>query len=427
MSWKTAEQHYNDVISLGQPLPAAEVAVSQARGLVLVEDVYALHSVPPFTNSAMDGFAVRTVDVVPGQALAVTDDVPAGRADVPSLAPGTAIRVMTGAQIPIGADSILQVELTENPEQNMLTAPPAQIVPTAKPKLGAHFRLEGEDIQAGQLAFRAGAELTSAHLASLVSLGFSSATIHRRPLVGILTTGDELAAPGQSLEPGHVPDSNTALVSALVAERGGAPRMIGIRGDDPNGFAERLREAAAQVDLIITTGGVSAGAFDVVRAAMSDDGVVFEKVAMQPGKPQGWGNISQSAPHTSKDFDFPTIPTHVVPILCLPGNPVSVFVSMQLFGLPLIDALMGRPTRSFDALFTPETLGAGWLHKTGREQFMPVMRDANGNVVPAHQGGSKSHMIATLPYATGLARVPADAAEVRAGETIGVLWFAGRR
>ncbi|AWE41595.1 gephyrin-like molybdotransferase Glp [Actinobaculum sp. 313] len=506
---KEVAQHFADVLSLGRPLAVTEVPLAQARGLTLGADVPARLPIPPFTNSAMDGFAIRAADVHPGISLPVVGDIPAGATTPPRLRPGTALRIMTGAPLPPGADAVLQVELTENPSRNMRADPPPQIVPTAVITAGMHIRRAGEDVVAGATAFHAGTVLTPAHLSALAALGYASAPVHTRPRVGVLTTGDELRAPGADLLPGQIPDSNSLLVAQLVEEHDAVARVHHWAGDEPTAFSADLDELAMDVDLILTTGGVSAGAFDVVKAALAHRGVLFEKVGMQPGKPQGWG-VLQAGGATAMQ-------RRSVPILCLPGNPVSVFVSMQLFALPLLDKLLGRAVTPYEEMFQPARAAAGWERKPGRVQFLPCvrvatkvgfpegngadyqagnytenqagsaakdgtedeakqaakggMRDstetpANGpvegtggskeipglprtapaeeqsvtedpavavqiahmpRIAPATSGGSGSHLIGSLPLATGLARVAADRACVAAGDDVDVLWLKAQR
>lgn len=410
---KNISRHYEDVLALGEALPIVRVPISQARELTLGRDIAARFSIPPFTNSAMDGFAVRARDVVVGGELPVMGDIPAGCADLPMLNPGTALRIMTGAPLPVGADAVLQVELTENAARNMLPEPPATIVPTQRLEETTHIRRAGEDIATGEVAFTAGTTLSPAHLAALVALGHAEVPVHARPRVGAVTTGDELRGPGESLAPGQIPDSNSMLVTQLAAEAGAIPSSFACHTDTPESFLAGLRELADGVDLLVTTGGVSAGAFDVVKAALLSEGVTFEKVAMQPGKPQGFGTVADTSGRR-------------VPIVCLPGNPVSVFVSWQLFGRPLLDLLFGRVPAAYEDLFRRESAGVAWSRRAGRTQFLPCVA-VNGGVGPATSGGSKSHLIAALPLASGLARVAADVAVVEPGDAVDVLWFGGRK
>lgn len=403
-------RHYADVVGLAVPTPATQIPLADARGLVLSEDVAARFAIPPFTNSAMDGFAVRAADVAPGVPLQIEADIAAGSHSELPLAPGSAQRIMTGAPLPDGADAILQVELTEDAANNMLPAAPESVTPTATLAAGTHVRPAGEDIAVGSPAFAADTRLTPAYLAALAAIGYAEAPVHTRPSVGIIATGDELRAPGEPLAAGQIPDSNSVLLRHLAAESGATPVPFTCHSDTVETFLAGIAEIVDNADMIVTSGGVSAGAFDVVKAALRTLGVEFTKVAMQPGKPQGFGLLRDSA-------------GRAVPIICLPGNPVSVFVSWQLFGRPLLGAIFGEPAGSYESLFRTARVGTGWSRKPGRTQFLPCIFDRDGAVAPATSGGSKSHLIAALPLATGLARVPADVAQVRSGDLVDVLVF----
>lgn len=410
---KEIAEHFADVMALGSATRSTRTPIDEARGLVLADDVTARFSIPPFTNSAMDGFAVRASDVAPGTTLEVTADIPAGgHSDLP-LAPGTAQRIMTGAPLPEGADAILQVEFTEDAAHNMLAAAPATVTPAssaANLSEGANVRPAGEDIAAGAPAFAAGTRLTPAHLAALVAIGYADVPVHARPRVGIIATGEELIAPGYELAPGQIPDSNSVLLRHMVAESDATPVPFTCHSDTQQTFLAGITDVIDHVDMIVTSGGVSAGAFDVVKAALRSLGVQFTKVAMQPGKPQGFGLLTDSGGRR-------------VPIVCLPGNPVSVFVSWQLFGAPLLARLFGLPSRSYESMFRPAIAATGWSRKPGRTQFLPCIFNDDGEVSPATSGGSKSHLIAALPAATGLARVPAEVAEVQPGDQVDALAF----
>ncbi|OFT54956.1 molybdopterin molybdenumtransferase MoeA [Actinomyces sp. HMSC06A08] len=414
---KDVAAHYRDVLQLGQPLPPQTVPVEQALGRVLAQDTPARYSVPPFTNSAMDGFAVRAEDVQAGCTLPVSTDIHAGRTDPLTLEAGTAMRIMTGAPLPSGANAVVQVELTENADQNMAEQAPAQVTFSADVAAGANVRRAGEDINAGETLFQAGTRLSAAHLSALVAVGYGQVQIRPGLRVGVVTTGEELRPAGEQLKPGQIPDSNSVLVASLAAEAGASAHLRAFHADTVEGFLADLDAAAREVDLLITTGGVSAGAFDVVKAALRQKGVTFTKVAMQPGKPQGFGQIRANG----RD----------VPILCLPGNPVSVLVSWYLFAVPLIHKLEGQRPAAFDDRFTRAEVGTGWKRKTGRVQFLPAtaregengLPSAEVHVHPASHGGSKSHFVASLAAATGLVRIPADQAEVKVGEEVPVMWF----
>lgn len=404
---KPVEQHFLDVVGLARFLGAERVPVADVSGRVLAQDVTVRVAVPPFTNSAMDGFAVRAAEVEPGRLLPVSGDIPAGTAPG-ALAPGTAMRIMTGSPLPEGADAVLKVEDTDGGMNNMGTRAPAAVVPTATVSRGANVRAAGGDVAAGTLLYRRGQRLGPADVGALISVGYAEVECARLPRVGIVATGEELRSPGEALQPGQIPDSNSYTLAAVMANFGALPVRRSLHADTVDGFLDELDQLAGKVDVICTSGGVSAGAFDVVKAALRSRGVTFEKVNMQPGKPQGYGRVGG------------------VPIVCVPGNPVSSFVSAHLFVLPLLQAMMGEPARDFASLFQPATVTAGWSRNAGRIQFQPIHEQAGG-VAPASHGGSASHFVASLGAATGLAMVPADQAEVPAGTTLPVHWFGPRR
>lgn len=401
---KTVEEHYNDVLKLGKPTAPVSIDLCHIQGHVLAENIVAKCAIPPFTNSAMDGFAVRATDVVANTPLIVIDDVPAGGISEKTLEPGTAIRIMTGAPLPAGADSVLQVEDTENGMANMAAVPPISVTPTAEVKQGTNVRHAGEDTQVGDLVFTPGTILTPAHVSALSALGYGSVQVYRQLTVGILATGKELKAAGEPLEPGTIPDSNSYLVSGLCQNAGARTKTVSLHSDEPEDFTRAFSQLASSCDLIVTTGGVSAGAFDVVKSMLKEQGVHFDKVAMQPGKPQGYGTFNGT------------------PVLCLPGNPVSVFVSLHLFALPLLKKMHGQIPVAYANRFTIGIAGDTWKHKTGRDQFLPAKLGAAG-VIPASAGGSGSHLVGSLPRAQFLALTPSEKPVVLPGDTVQILPF----
>ena len=234
--------------------------------MVLAEPVFARFAVPPFDNSAMDGFAVRHEDIKNAPVtLRVSTDIPAGRTDISPLEEGTAARIMTGAPVPPGADTIIQVEKTANAHENMLTEAPDEIHILEANEQGAHVRFSGEDIEPGELAINAGVRLGPTQLSALASIGHGYVTVYRKPVVGILSTGSELRKPGEDLLPGQIPDSNSTLARLMVRASGGKDIVLSSSSDDPADLAKVLDEAGTYLDGLITTGGVSAGAFDVVK------------------------------------------------------------------------------------------------------------------------------------------------------------------
>lgn len=394
---RTAEQHAAAVLALAPPPFAVEVDLADALGLVTAAPVVARVDSPPFDNSAMDGFAVRWADVAPvaDRAPVALRIVGESRAGVPSpvaLAPAQAIRIMTGAAMPEGADTVIQVEATSESDGLVMVAEVRD--------RGAHVRRRGEDVRQGDVVIEAGVTLAARHLAAAATVGAGGVEVLRRPRVGILSTGDELVPLGAELGAGQIYESNSVLLAGAIRAAGGVPVVLAFVGDTVDAVAASL--ANADADIVVTTGGVSVGDYDVVKAALAGRGVEFLSVAMQPGKPQGLGVVDGT------------------PVICLPGNPVSVAVSFELFVAPMMRAMRGLPT---DVEWTQVTAGADWPSPAGREQFMPITW-AGDVVVPATRGGAGSHLMASLALADGLARVPADTTRVAVGDSLEARRFA---
>jgi molybdopterin molybdotransferase len=310
------EAHVTRVLALGSPLALERVPLSTAIGCALGEAIHTDVDLPPFDNAAMDGYAIRAADAAAGTPLLVVGDGAAGTGMPPALGPMQAARIMTGAPIPDGADTVVPVERTDR-------GLPAVRVPTDL-AIGAHLRRAGEDLSAGTIAADAGAPLTTGRIALLASIGRATIAVHRRPVVSVLATGTELTAPGLPLPPGGIYESNATMLATALRELGAQVRIVPHVRDDPPEALEVLRRAAAASDLVITAGGISAGDFEVVRQALEPIGTVeFAPVAITPGRPQGWGTIEGT------------------PIVCLPGNPVSALVSYLLFGAPLVRRMLG--------------------------------------------------------------------------------------
>ncbi|MCC2593710.1 molybdopterin molybdotransferase MoeA [Tessaracoccus sp. OS52] len=395
---RTVEEHLDAVLALAKPLPAVRVPVGADPDAVLAEAVIARLPVPPFDNSAMDGFAVRADDVAAAPCVVdVAGDIPAGTAASTPLAPGQAMRIMTGAPMPAGADAVVPVEDTDQPPGD--SPLPRRVEVRTAPVPGRHIRRRGEDVGVGDVVLSEGARATSAAAAAAASVGLGEWLVTTRPRVLVVATGSELVAPGEPLGPGQIPDSNSLLLAGLVRQFGGRVADVVRVGDATEDFLQAL--AGADADLIVTTGGVSAGAFEVVRQATAGD-VEFVKVAMQPGKPQGVGHWEVRGAK--------------VPLLALPGNPVSVFVSAWLFVRPLIARLAGRPvglpTRRANVV-------EGWTTPPNRRQYVPVTTTPDG-IRPAHRLGSGSHAVASLHLADALAVVPEDVGQIRPGDVLEV-------
>jgi molybdopterin molybdotransferase len=380
-------------------LEPVEVDRRDARGLVLAEQVSAPEAVPPFPNTAMDGYAVRAVDLAAAPVtLPVPEDVPAGRVDGPPLAAGTAHRIMTGAPLPDGADAVVQVEWTDG------GLPGATVTVAKAVDAGQAVRGAGEDVTAGQVVLTAGTVLGPAQIGLAAAVGAAELVVHRRPRVLVLSTGSELVAPGAPLQHGQIYESNGPMLAAAVDDAGGQARLLRFVPDDVDEFLGTLDTALAEpTDLVVTSGGVSAGAYEVVKDAFSSRGVAFTKVAMQPGMPQGAGRYVHDG--------------HAVPVVTLPGNPVSSLVSFEVFVRPVLRAAAGHPhpgrprvtARVSEDLRSP----------AGRRQFRRGRLDAvTGTVSPV--GAAGSHLLAALAQADCLFVLGADVTEVAAGTEVEV-------
>lgn len=391
---RSVEEHQRVVAGLISPRPAVAVGLAEAHGLVLASDVAAPLPLPVFDNSAMDGYAVRAADVMGASAqdpviLPVTEDIPAGRTDALSLSPGTVHRIMTGAPLPAGADAVVQVELTDGGTETVAIA--------AAPRPGQHIRRAGEDVGAGDTVLRAGQMITPAALGLLAALGLDRVQAIPRQRVLVISTGSELVAPGTSLRPGQIYESNAVMLAAAVAEAGAEVAAMATSSDDVTEFGALLEAHAGQADLILTSGGVSAGAYEVVKDAFpGGGGVEFVKVAMQPGMPQGAGTV------------------HGIPIVTLPGNPVSVLVSFEVFVRPALRAAMGLPPQRAGRT---AVLAEPLTSPQGKRQFRRGVYES-GTVTS--YGPPASHHLRWLASANCLLDIGEDVTELAAGEKVTV-------
>ncbi len=401
---RTVEEHQAAVTALLPLLPEESVALTAAHGRVLARDVVAAVALPGFDNSAMDGYAARWAEVGGAGArpvrLPVAEDIPAGRTDVVPLAPGTVHRIMTGAPLPPGADVVVPVELTDGGTD--------LVEIRDSPAAGTHLRRAGEDIAAGAVALSAGAPLGAAQLGLAAAVGLTELPVRRRPRVLVLSTGSELVAPGEPLQPGQIYESNSLLLAAAVEEAGGVPRRLHFVPDDVDQFlatvrAELAGRAGEMPDLLVTSGGVSAGAYEVVKDAFAGLGTVeFGKVAMQPGGPQGAGTVDG------------------VPVVTLPGNPVSAFVSFEVFVRPALRRALGHAAP--DRLRAPARLTGPLRSPAGRRQFLRGRYDSGA---VSQVGGPGSHLVAHLARANCLVVVPEDVTELAAGAEVDVVLIEG--
>ncbi len=403
---RSVDEHLAHALGLVAPLPEVAVPLDAALGSVLAQDLLSAEDQPRWDNSAMDGYAVRSADVVGASptspvTLTVLADQPAGIGATTRLVPGAAIRIMTGAPLPEGADAVVPVEDTDAGLDRVAIRHGAPA--------GRYVRRRGEDARAGSVALPAGALLGPAQLATAAAVGVARLSVHRRPRVAVVSTGAELVAPGDPLGPGQIPDSNSVLLAALVRQAGCDPVVRRV-DDDPARLTALLAGLAPDVDVVISSGGVSKGAFDVVKAALLDEPqMAFVEVAMQPGKPQGLGRLADGTP-----------------VFALPGNPVSVFVSFHAFVAPALATLRGLDARAGDRRPTSTAeVAVGWQCPPGREQHMPVIiepREGRPPLVrPAAPRGSGSHLVVGLAAAEGLAVVPAGVGRTSPGDLVRLL------
>lgn len=392
------------VLAAVAPLPAVEVEIAEALRMVLASAVVASEAVPPFANTAMDGYAVRAADTAGASEhepveLRVVGEVRAGMAADQPVGAGEAIRIMTGAPVPPGADAIVPVEVTEPRGATVL------VRAAAAP--GAHIREAGGDLRAGDEVFPPGTALGPAHLGVLASLGVETVVVHRRPRVAVVSTGDELVASGP-LGPGQIRDSNRPLLRALVAEADAVAVDLGIARDDENEVRERMTAAVDTCDALVTSGGVSVGDYDYVK-------LVLEQLAAERGGGFRW---SQVAIKPAKPFAFGTIGG--VPVFGLPGNPVSAHVSFELFARPAIRRLAGHAVvdRPRISAVAPDGLARrpdGKLHLD-----RVVVLGGPGGFVARRSGVQASHVLSGMAAANGLALLP-DGEGVAPGGTVEVL------
>lgn len=389
-----------DVLAAMSPLPTELRPLAECLGLALAEDVVAPHDVPPFPNSGMDGFAVRSSDVARAPVeLTVVEDVPAGSVATRTVEPGTAIKIMTGAPMPDGADSIVIVEDSEVVSDSVVRLLSPAVA-------GQHVRRAGGDVAVGTTVLGAGTRLGPAHLGVLASLGISDPPVRRRPLVAVLSTGDELVpAATEVLRPGAIRDSNRPALVAMLEELGARVLDLGIVPDDERLLRAALGEAADAADAVVTSGGVSMGEYDLVKHVLGSLGRIdFWRVAMQPAKPFAFGSLGET------------------PFFGLPGNPVSVAVAFEQFVRPALLHRMGA-TRVFRRRSTG-VAGATLETNPDKVVFVRVTVDHTGGrdvVVPV--GGQGSNVLSGLAAADAFAVVPIGTGDVMEGEPVVIEWF----
>ncbi|MGC0369892.1 gephyrin-like molybdotransferase Glp [Microbacterium sp. SLBN-111] len=399
----TVEEHRARILAAVPPAPIETVPLADAAGRTLAADVRARHDLPGDDNSSMDGFAVRFADVEGADAtspvsLRVVADLPAGTSDDPAFGPGEAVRIMTGAPVPSAADAIVPFEDTAGGLADSLGTVSVVRAPDAA---GAFIRRRGGDVRTGDVVLSAGERLGPYALAAAAAAGVDRLEVRRRPRVAVVSTGSELVTPGTAPGRGQTPDSNATLLASLVAEADAEVALVAHVTDEA-GTVDAVLARAAEADVVVFTGGVSAGAYEPVRQALSDR-IAFAKVAMQPGKPQAFGTLDDGRL-----------------VFGLPGNPVSVAVSFEVFVRPALLALQGRTT--VDRRRARLVASESWRTPPGRRQYLPASVDlVTGTVRPATAGGSGSHLAASLARAEAFAIVPAEVSAVAVGDAVDVM------
>lgn len=406
----TVEEAYERIMEAFRPLEPERVPLWEGLGRVLAEDVYADVNIPPFANSAMDGYAVRAADTAGATRerpvwLRVKGTLAAGQAPAEAVEPGTAIRIMTGAPMPPGADAVVRFENTSEGDKQarmgdgVAGGEVAVYVPVA---VKENVREAGEDIRAGEKVLEAGTEMRPAELGVLASVGRVDFLAYRRPRVAVLATGDELVEPNEPLSPGKIRNSNAYTNAALVQKYGGIPIRLGIARDTVADLTAKLQQAVdLKVDLILTSAGVSVGEYDVVKDVLNALGQIdFWQVRMKPGKPLAFGHIQG------------------IPLIGFPGNPVSSMVSFERFARPAILKMQGkRKLRKpvIGAILREDVRGGG------RREFKRAVVEREGNTYYARLTGDQgSGILTSMVKANGLAIVPEGTKILRAGEEIRV-------
>lgn len=404
---RSMEDHRDYLLSCVSELPAFGQQLLDAVDLAICEDVVAPISLPGFDNTAMDGYAVRAQDVATASAdspvrLPVVGEVPAGQPAPHRLSPGTAMKIMTGAPIPPGADAIVPYEATDRGTADVLIHQSSEV--------GRHIRRAGEDVSAGQRVFREGDVLDPRCIGLLAAIGRDKVLVRPRPRVVVIATGSELVQPGQQLPSEYrIYDSNSYLLAAAARAAGAQVFRVGMVSDDPDKVRELIIDQLVRADLILTSGGVSQGDYDVVKAAMPALGATeFVEVAMQPGKPQGFGLIGDDR----------------VPMIMVPGNPVSAFVSFEVFARPVIRKLMGVTPYLRTAVKARATHALSSTSPRRQLARGIITHDDDGNRLVSLAGGHGSHLIGDLARANALVLLPQETDLVAAGDPVEV-WLLG--
>jgi molybdopterin molybdotransferase len=405
---RPVDEHLASILDVVSPLSALDLTLPDAHGCVLAEDVVSTFPLPPFDNSAMDGYAVRSQDVAAASesapvTLPVVGDIAAGSTGAYTVQPGLSVRIMTGAPMPSGADAIVPLEWTDGGI--------AQVTINRAAEPGRHVRRAGEELMTGSRVLAAGTHLGATQIGLLAAVGRERVLARPRPRVVVLSTGSELVDPGTALTTGKIPDSNSTLLTAAAREAGAIAFRVGIVPDDPRLLLDTLEDQLIRADIVVTSGGVSVGAYDVVKEAINRLGeVTFARVAMQPGMPQAFGVIGPDR----------------TPFFGLPGNPVSAYVSFEIFVRPALRRMLG-----VDPINRPivrARLTAPVSSPPGKRSFArATISVEEGTYVVGPVGGSGSHLIASLAKANCFVVVPENVEKLEAGDVAAVMLLERRQ
>jgi molybdopterin molybdotransferase len=411
----SVEEARERILSFFSRLPIERKPLLDALGQVLAEDVVAPFDIPPLDNTAMDGYAVRAADTTGAteadtRVLRVVANLAAGYVSATAVGPGEAIRIMTGAPMPPGSDSVVPFEETDEPERAVGEAPTrGDFVRVFKgAEVGANIRYRGEDVRLGQVVVPTGRVVRPSEIGVFASLGLSEVSVYSRPVVAILSTGDEVTEPGQPLLPGRIYDSNAQSIAAMVHKSGGVPKLLGIAQDTVEDLTARVHEGLS-ADMIVTSAGVSRGDFDVVKDVLAREGAIdFWTVRMKPGKPLAFGAFK--APDGRS-----------VPHLGLPGNPVSSMVSFELFGRPALFKMLGRSDWQRPVLraITRDAV----INSDARRFYARciVSRGEDGRYYADLTGPQGSGILTSMSAANALTIIPEDVPRAEPGEEIDVM------
>ena len=407
----TVEEALEKVLAEVRPLDTVTVPILDAMGQVLAEDITASSNVPPFDNSGMDGFALRYEDTAGAtrdnpRVLKVIDTVIAGSVSRKEVILGTAMRIMTGAPVPRGANAIVQFENTDDDCRRATGTATTEIAIYQEAKKGLNVRKAGQSISAGSTVLVKGTVIRPSEIGVLASLGCKEVNVIRRPVVAILSTGDELVELGDPLPEGKIYDSNIYSLASLVRRTGGIPKILGIAEDTEAAIIGKLKQTG-DADMLLTTGGVSMGDYDMVKDILDRDGeMVFWKVRLKPGKPLAFGKFKNG--------------TRKIPHLGLPGNPVSCMVNFELFARPALLKMMGKTNTAKPAVeaVIEETV----VNKDGRRIYdRAIIERRNGSYYARLTGHQGSDVLTSMSLANGLVVIPENSTAIQKGEKVQVL------